>query len=106
MAARTIVVAATVAAAAAAQAWSAAATAAGKKEVAGVGGLPEGMEDGAPLDHPALQSQGRFPLAWKDPLFGLRGSAPVTVQEWSKGVAVNEEKLDDWSEDTRRISHS
>ena len=69
-------------------------------------GLPEGMEDGAPLDHPALQSQGRFPLAWKDPLFGLRGSAPVTVQEWSKGVAVNEEKLDDWSEDTRRISHS
>ena len=61
------------------------------------GRLPEGVEDGVPLDHPALRSEGRFPLAWEDPLFGLRASTPVSVQEWSKGVAVNEEKLDDWS---------
>ena len=53
------------------------------------GGLPEGVEDGVPLDHPAL--------AWEDPLFGLRASTPVSVQEWPKGVAVNEEELDDWS---------
>jgi ectoine hydroxylase-related dioxygenase (phytanoyl-CoA dioxygenase family) len=92
-------------------AWSAAAASAAtvgeeEEEAAGVGGLPKGVKDGAPLDHPVLQSEGRFPLAWEDPLFGLRGFAPVTVQEWSKGVAVNEEQLDDWSEGTRRTADS
>ena len=55
-------------------------------------GLPEGVVDGMALDDPAVSDT--FPLVWTDPLFGTRGSTPVSVQEWSKGVAVNEEKLD------------
>ena len=55
-------------------------------------GLPEGVVDGMALDDPAVGDA--FPLVWTDPLFGTRGTTPVSVQEWSKGVAVNEEKLD------------
>ena len=52
--------------------------------------LSLGLDDGATLQD-ANEVEGglpRFPLAWTDPFFGKRGTSPVTVQEWSKGVAV------------------
>ena len=49
--------------------------------------------DGAELSEIGVDA-GLFPLVWVDPLFAARGSSPVTVQEWSKGYAIAEEKLD------------
>ena len=47
-----------------------------------------GLADGAPL-----ASSDEFPVCFVDPLFGA-ASTPVSVVEWSKGVAVSEEKGD------------
>mmetsp|Transcript_1140 Transcript_1140/g.3333 ORF Transcript_1140/g.3333 Transcript_1140/m.3333 type:complete len:344 (-) Transcript_1140:4-1035(-) len=49
-----------------------------------------GLADGAALS----ESSDDFPLCFRDPLFGKRGSTPVSVVEWSKGVAVSEERGD------------
>ena len=50
---------------------------------------PIGLADGAPLaDHDD------FPVCFVDPFFGTRGASPVSVLEWSKGRAVNEERGD------------
>ena len=50
---------------------------------------PVGLPDRARLDdHEA------FPLCFKDPFFGTRGRSPTSLLEWSKGVAVNEERGD------------
>ena len=46
-----------------------------------------GLADGAPL------ASDSFPVCFVDPLFGA-ASTPVSVVEWSKGVAVSEEKGD------------
>ena len=46
-----------------------------------------GLADGAPL------ASERFPLCFVDPLFKAF-STPVSVVEWSKGVAVSEEQGD------------
>ena len=46
------------------------------------------LADGAPL-----ASSDEFPVCFVDPLFGA-ASTPVSVVEWSKGVAVSEEKGD------------
>ena len=43
------------------------------------------LADGAPL------ASDSFPVCFVDPLFGA-ASTPVSVVEWSKGVAVSEEK--------------
>ena len=48
-----------------------------------------GLADGARLaDHVD------FPVCYVDPFFGKRGASPVSVLEWSKGRAVNEERGD------------
>ena len=57
-------------------------------------------EDGPPQGAP-LAGHARFPVAWEDPLFGKRGRAPVSVVEWSKGIAVAEERSDFAADDAR-----
>ena len=48
-----------------------------------------GLADGARLaDHDD------YPVCYVDPFFGKRGVSPVSVLEWSKGKAVNEERGD------------
>jgi len=42
-----------------------------------------GLKDGDSLS----KNSARFPLAWSDPFYGVRGSQPTTVVQWSKGVS-------------------
>ncbi|KAJ1461047.1 hypothetical protein M885DRAFT_508592 [Pelagophyceae sp. CCMP2097] len=49
------------------------------------------------LHYAAIQAADTAPpgaITWADALFGKRGRSPVSVLEWSKGVAVAEERPD------------
>ena len=52
---------------------------------------PVGLADGALL---CEANHDAFPPCFTDPFFGTRGTSPTSTIEWSKGIAVNEERGD------------